>query len=342
MAVACFVVATSARAGADEPARPDAPAPPISPTTDTAGPGPATTTPDSNAPTAGTAKPGEVKPPADPERKESVEPKPAVPPPPGRTKFDSDPIADGAIIGVALGFAGILDLINSTGEVRPQQISPNFDRNKLLGIDRGAVSQTIDPNASGYSNYGLFAAIAFAVVDPIISGIREQDVQTGIVDGVMYAESISVTFALTNLAKMAVRRPRPQAYMDAEMHKGDPNYSNADTDSSLSFFSGHAAITASIGATATYLAFARSPRSARPWITLLLATGLTTFVSIERVRAGSHFPTDVIAGSIAGAGIGIMVPHLHRSEDIKQRRMWVGFAPVDQGQGGAATLSGFF
>jgi hypothetical protein len=40
----------------------------------------------------------------------------------------------------------------------------------------------------------------------------------------------------------------------------------------------------------------------------------------ERVRAGEHFPTDVIAGSIAGAGIGLVVPHLHRTEDIKQRR----------------------
>lgn len=330
---------------ADEPARTDAPTPPISPAADPAAPGAATASPDATAPPQGpqrTAPPGEVNPPADPERKESVEPKPALPPPPGRTKFDSDPIADGAIIAVSFGFAGILDLINSTGEVRPQQISPTFDRSHLLGIDRGAVSQTIDPNAATYSNVGLFTAIAFAAVDPVLSAVREQDVQTGLVDGVMYAESIALTMALTNMTKIAVRRPRPKAYMDAEAHKGDPNYSNADTDSSLSFFSGHSSTTAAIGATATYLAFARSPRTARPWITLLLATGLTTFVSIERVRAGSHFPTDVIAGCIAGAGIGVVVPHLHRSEDIKQRRMWVGFAPVDQGEGGRATLSGFF
>jgi undecaprenyl-diphosphatase len=284
----------------------------------------------------------EVQPPRDPERKTDIEPKAALPPPPGHTKFDVDPVADGAVIAVSAGFAGILDLINSTGEVRPQQISPNFDRSRLLGIDRGAISQTIDPNAATYSNIGLFAAAAFAVADPILSGFREKNVQAGLADGIMYAESFSLTFAMTNMVKMAVRRPRPKAYIDEEQHRNDPSYSNADTDSSLSFFSGHAAVTAALGATATYLAFARSPRTARPWVTLIVAAGLSTFVSIERVRAGAHFPTDVIAGSIAGAGIGVLVPHLHRSEDIKQRRVWVGFAPAERGQGGTGMVTGIF
>lgn len=256
--------------------------------------------------------------------------------------FDVDPIVDGTIVAVAFGFAGITDLINSTGEVRPQQISPNFKRSDLLGIDRGALSQTFDSNAASYTNYGLAAAVVFAAVDPILSGLREESVQSGIVDGFMYAESISLTFALTNITKMAVRRPRPRAYIDAEAHKGDPNYSNSDTDSSLSFFSGHSAIVAAVGGTATYLAFARSPHGVRPWITLLLAAGLGTFVSVERVRAGAHFPTDVIAASVAGAGIGVLVPHLHRSTDVKQRRVWLGFAPVDRGEGGSMQVGGLF
>lgn len=305
-------------------------------------PGPPAPGLDGKAPATATTE--EVLPPKDPERKVSLEPKAAVPRPEGRVTFDVDPVADGAVVAVSLGFAGVLDLINSTGEIRPQQIAPNFDRSKLIGIDRGAISQTTDPNASSYSNIGLFTAVSFAFVDPVISGFRESDVQTGLVDGIMYAESMSLTFAMTNIVKMAVRRPRPQAYLDAEAHKNDPNYSNTATDSALSFFSGHAAETAAVGATATYLAFARSPHSVRPWITLIVATGLSTFVSIERVRAGAHFPTDVIAGSIAGAGIGVIVPHLHQTSEIKQRRVWVGYAPVDRSegaQGGTLQLSGF-
>ena len=347
-----FVLAaavTSARdASADDAPRPNAPSPPIAPNADTPVTTPAASVAPDGAQTADgsqTSTPGTVKPPKDPARKISADPSPSETPAPGRTTFDGDPIADGAVVAVSLGFAGVLDLINSTGEIRPQQISPNFQRSQLLGIDRGAISQTPDKNASTYSNVGLFVAVGFAVIDPILSGVREQSVQTGLVDGIMYAESVSLTFALTNLAKVAVRRPRPKAYIDAEAHKGDPTYSNADTDSSLSFFSGHAAITAAVGATATYLAFARAPHTWRPWVTLVVATAVGTFVDIERVRAGAHFPTDVIAGSIAGAGVGVVVPHLHRSEDIKQRRVWIGYAPVDShdgARGGVLNVSGLF
>lgn len=334
LGVAFTTAATTAWAQAPTAApAPPAPAPPA----------PAPPGLDGKAPATATTE--EVLPPKDPERKVSLEPKAAVPRPEGRVTFDVDPVADGAVVAVSLGFAGVLDLVNSTGEIRPQQIAPNFDRSKLISIDRGAISQTTDKNAGTYSNVGLFGAVAFAFVDPVLSGFRESDVQTGLVDGIMYAESMSLTFAMTNVVKIAVRRPRPQAYIDAEAHKNDPTYTNSTTDSALSFFSGHAAETAAIGATATYLAFARSPHSVRPWITLIAAAGLSTFVSIERVRAGAHFPTDVIAGSIAGAGIGVIVPHLHRTSEIKQRRVWVGYAPVDRSegaQGGTLQLSGFF
>jgi hypothetical protein len=41
--------------------------------------------------------------------------------------------------------------------------------------------------------------------------------------------------------------------------------------------------------------------------------------------------------------VGVIVPHLHRTEDVQQRRVWVGFTPArerDQLHGGTLTLSG--
>jgi len=274
-------------------------------------------------------------------RKTTLEPQVAEKPE-ERVTFQSDPIADGAIIVVSLGTAGILELINSTGEIQPQQIAPNFDRNNLIGIDRAAVNQTPSKSAGSLSTLGLGAAAAFAIIDPVLTGVREQNAQAGLVDAIMYSETAALTLALTNVVKMAVRRPRPQAYIDAEAH---PGVANSSTDSALSFFSGHASMVGALGATATYLSFARSKSKLRPWFTLALATSLTAFVSVERVRAGKHFPTDVIAGAFAGAGIGVVVPHLHRTAEVQQRRVWVGFAPAverDQAQGGILTLSGLF
>ncbi|HKO48828.1 MAG TPA: phosphatase PAP2 family protein [Polyangiaceae bacterium] len=287
----------------------------------------------------------EVVPSKAPERKVSLDPKQSEPAPPGRTTFDIDPVADSAMIAVSLGFAGTLELINSTGEIRPQQIAPNFNTSNLIGIDRFAVTRQPTPSAGTTSSAAVIVALAYAVIDPVLSGVREKSVQTGVADAFMYAEALSFTLAMTNVVKIAVRRPRPIAYIEADAHKDDPDYANNNTDSALSFFSSHAAITATVSATATYLAFARAPRTARPWITLAMGVGLTTFVSIERVRAGQHFPTDVIAGSIAGAGIGLVVPHLHRTDDIKQRRIWVGFNPLNSHhgeQGGLLNVGGIF
>jgi hypothetical protein len=159
----------------------------------------------------------------DAERNTSPEPKPALPSAAGRAHFHADPIFDGAVIALSLGFGGVLESINSTGELRPQQISPNFDRSNLLWIDRHSIPEHPSKSAGTLSSAGLGVAIAFGFVDPVLSGFREQSLQTGLVDGVLYAESMSITFAATSMVKLAVRRPRPRAYLDAEAHRGDPH-----------------------------------------------------------------------------------------------------------------------
>jgi membrane-associated phospholipid phosphatase len=253
--------------------------------------------------------------------------------------FVLDPVADGALTVAGFGFSLLLGEVLSTGEIRPPQIS--VSTSSLLSIDRLAVTQTLDTSASTYSDIGLVSAVGFAVLDPILSGFRD-GWDAALVDAFMYAESGSLAFALTDLTKVAVRRPRPIDYIRCPVQvDGDPSTNPGcnSTDLGLSFFSGHAAAVASIGATATYIAFMRDPKAARPWLTLVVATALTSFVSIERVRAGEHFPTDVIAGSLAGAVIGVLVPHLHRHVS-EAPPVWFGVAPVPGG--GSLTLKGVF
>jgi hypothetical protein len=273
-----------------------------------------------------------------PKRATSLEPKPVTEPSGERERFIVDPYSDGAILLISGAFAGLSGAIISSGELKPQQPT---DSARLSWIDRGAVTQTFDPNAALYSNIGLYGAIAYAVVDPIISGVRQQHAQTFLVDAMLYAESAMLTGALTNLTKLAIRRPRPRAYWEQErLKRAGSTEDISETDTALSFVSGHASIVAAISATATHLAFARSQRgSVRPWLTLIGGVLLTSFVGYERVRAGAHFPTDVIAGALIGAGVGVLVPHLHDDEKLSQHHVWIGFEKAPGGALGSLSLT---
>jgi undecaprenyl-diphosphatase len=169
-----------------------------------------------------------------------------------------------------------------------------------------------------------------------------RDANGAMVDAVIYAEALALTWAATNLAKLTVRRPRPMAYQEQErlyeLHGMENAPSITATDTSLSFFSGHTALVATVTSTATYLAFVRSPDTARPWITLSAGTALTAFVGVQRVRAGEHFPTDVIAAAMAGAGVGLLVAHLHRVDTSAERSLWIGLGGGDEG--GTLVLGG--
>jgi undecaprenyl-diphosphatase len=153
--------------------------------------------------------------------------------------------------------------------------------------------------------------------------------------GIIYAETLSVTWAATNLAKISFRRPRPYAYQEQARREASGSTlapeGLSETNNAMSFFSGHASIAASVTAASTYLAFSRSADRLRPWLTLGIGTALTTMVAVGRVEAAEHFPTDVIAGAMAGAGIGVLVPHLHREEPALRRPVWIGLGVEPDG-----------
>jgi undecaprenyl-diphosphatase len=243
--------------------------------------------------------------------------------------FVVDPVTDGVATGSGIALSFLLGAVLSTGEIRPT--GPIANPGVLLPIDRGAVTQSIDPNASTYSDIGLWASSGFAVLDSVLSGARD-GWDAFLVDGLMYAESTAIASTLTDILKIAIRRPRPFDYAQQ---------SATDTNAELSFPSGHTSGVAAVGATATYLAFVRAPRSPRPWITLVAATALTSFVGYERVRAGQHFPTDVFAGALLGASVGVLVPHLHRHK-MEPPPVWVGVAPAPRGEGAMVSVGAVF
>ena len=121
-------------------------------------------------------------------------------------------------------------------------------------------------------------------------------------DTVVFAETLLVNGAVTNLAKYTVQRPIPRVYSP-----GTPAYVSSPSDY-RSFFSGH---TSSTFAALTAMSMTWTLRHGGTWWPWVVTGVVGTSVALERVFAGRHFPSDVVVGAAAGTLVGLAVPWLH-------------------------------
>ncbi len=141
------------------------------------------------------------------------------------------------------------------------------------------------------------------------------------------AEALALTTLFVNVMKFAVARPRPYTTLAAADVAARDRAELAEdlrsADRSLSFPSGHGATAfAAVTSLATILTL-DAPKTRRAkvavalvWTLGLLAAGTTAAL---RVVAGKHYPSDVIAGSAIGAGVGVGTALMHGR---RPRRRW--------------------
>jgi membrane-associated phospholipid phosphatase len=114
--------------------------------------------------------------------------------------------------------------------------------------------------------------------------------------------AVGVTSALVNVAvKPLVRRERPSRLETVRTHV-------VRMPTSASYPSGH---------TASAFAFSAAVGGGVPELDTALRLAATA-VGYSRVHTGVHYPGDVIAGAVIGAGVGTLARHLARR---------VGFVP---------------
>lgn len=123
----------------------------------------------------------------------------------------------------------------------------------------------------------------------------------------MYGETLFLTVGMTSLVKKSVRRKRPLVFND-NFGLEEKQEKNAQ----YAFFSGHASVVSSNSFfTAKVFSdfFPDSKWKPAVWGAAITIPAITGYL---RVRAGKHYPSDVMTGYAVGALVGIAIPHFHK------------------------------
>ena len=125
--------------------------------------------------------------------------------------------------------------------------------------------------------------------------------------GVMFIETMSITYGLTHVVKGVLPRTRPFMYnssvdLEVKLTKKARN----------SFFSGHTSYAA---AASFFTANVIGSITENETIKTIIWAGALTVPAVAgylRMKAGKHFLTDVATGYLFGATVGYLIPQLHK------------------------------
>jgi membrane-associated phospholipid phosphatase len=123
----------------------------------------------------------------------------------------------------------------------------------------------------------------------------------------MWYNGLTTTAALTNWTKFAALRARPLVY-----NAQNPSNLWTEQDARQSFFSGHTSIAAYNGFYAAQIYSTFYPKSKWKPAAWVLGAGVPLLTGILRVRAGKHFPSDVLVGYLVGSGVALFSQRLHK------------------------------
>jgi membrane-associated phospholipid phosphatase len=206
---------------------------------------------------------------------------------------------------VALGGVGLT--LFGFGEWRAHQLRdappPVLDLGRIPAIDRVA-TRLWHPPAHQASNVLFGVALGASAM---VAVLADGGVQPA-VPLVILAESGLLCAGLTNTVKELVRRPRPYLY-----NPDAPPVPYPGNEDQVSFWSGHTANTAALTFACANMVQRSDASPGLKTATWIGAATLPAAMGYLRVRAGKHFPTDVLTGYAVGALVGWAVPYFHRA-----------------------------
>ncbi|MFO7869754.1 MAG: phosphatase PAP2 family protein [Bacteroidales bacterium] len=178
---------------------------------------------------------------------------------------------------------------------------PAIDQKNLYSLS--TQHATISDYAAGTS---IVSAIGIQAACVLSQSERETFFSHFVPVANIWFQTNIATYIGTNIAKNSSTRPRPYVYDQKVAIE-----QKRTTDAYRSFFSQHTSLTAANTFLAAHIATHYFPKKWIQYSSWAAAAMLPAYVGYERIRAGKHFPTDIIAGYIWGAACGIVIPQLH-------------------------------
>lgn len=159
----------------------------------------------------------------------------------------------------------------------------NFDQRILINMMESRSAGTTKVMEGISNNTQLVSVLIPATV--VAVGLFDKDKST-LKKGLYLAESAAAATFISYGMKYSFKRSRPYIAMPALSSSGKAN--------SPSFPSGHTSV-AFASATSLYLAFPK-------WYVAVPAFTYAASVGYSRMYLGKHYPSDVLAGAVIGAG----------------------------------------
>ncbi len=216
------------------------------------------------------------------------------------SQFRIHPEADAVTLGLTTTFfIGSLFIADGSAGLD----SALTGRPKLNSIDKIYVGSTYNKTQDTRS---LITA-ATALVAPILLAAPKDYREHWFTYGVMYGESVLLTYGFKEILKGTIAKYRPYAY-----YHDTPVDMLQSSKVSDSFPSGHTALAFQSAAFISTVACIEDfPKT---WKYALIGSSVSLAVTTAtlRVTSGSHYISDVFGGALLGTLVGVAVPLLHR------------------------------
>lgn len=188
----------------------------------------------------------------------------------------------------------------------------SLDPDNVNGFDRGAAGN-YDPASKDASDFIFSAAIPTPLIFFAFDKKMRKDYKRL---SLLYWESMSFMGVAYSSALQLNDRRRPYTY-----NTDVPMKERRKGGGRNSFYSGHTGLVATSTFFLASVYADYHPDSEYKWVLFTSAGLATVLTGYLRIRAGEHFPTDVILGGLVGTASGILVPYFHKNKLFKNENL---------------------